>query len=152
MVNCLPLSPHPLHPHKKDHLAVRAGQTDGCCLNLEGGKKFTAQAYQLNIRQGTQAEVRQLKDRHKIICSSAEENIWGCCCLCLNFGLGVSQAERAQRYTCEWAEDTNMAGDEDKLPRQKFLRNRVDMTVFLEKEIICMLFKNVFLVLKLFCR
>lgn len=36
------------------------------------------------------------------------------------------------------AEDTNLAGDEDRLPRQKFLRNRVDMRVFLEKEIICM--------------
>lgn len=48
------------------------------------------------------------------------------------------------------AKDINMAGDEDHLPRQKLLRNRVDMTAFLEKEM--MLFKNLCLVLKLFYR
>lgn len=48
------------------------------------------------------------------------------------------------------AEDTNVAGDEVCLPRQKFLRNRVDMTVFLEKEIL--FFKNLCLILKLFYR
>lgn len=44
MVNRLPLSPHPLQPHKKDHFAVRAVQTLGCCLNLAGGSKIPARA------------------------------------------------------------------------------------------------------------
>lgn len=44
MVNRLPLSPHPLHSHKKDHLTVRDAQTVRYHLSMAGERKFIAQA------------------------------------------------------------------------------------------------------------
>lgn len=64
MVNRLPLSPHPLHSHKKDHLTVRDVQSVRYHLNMAGERKFTAQA-QAQYTQGTEAEPRQSKDRCK---------------------------------------------------------------------------------------
>lgn len=98
MVNCLPLSPHPLHPHKKDHLAVGAVQTVGCCLNLAGGRKFTAQARQLDIPRGTQAEPRQPKDRHKSNLFLCRRQHLRLLLVCPTFGLGVSGRQSLALY------------------------------------------------------
>lgn len=67
-------------------------------LDAAGGRKFTAQARQLDIPRGTQAEPRQPKDRHKSNLFLCRRQHLRLLLVCPTFGLGVSGRQSLALY------------------------------------------------------